>query len=77
MSAGKKSPDSIRMSCEMSHELNVRLTEIAENSNLSLSDVMRRAVALIDLAYEAKRKGYRIGIFDANRELVTEYTDVL
>jgi predicted transcriptional regulator len=77
MSTGEKIPDPVRMSCEMSRELNMRLTEIAENSGLSLSDVMRRAVALIDLAYQAKQKGYRLGIFDTNRELVTEYTDVL
>jgi predicted transcriptional regulator len=77
MSAGEKILDPVRMSCEMSRELNMRLTEIAENSGLSLSDVMRRAVALIDLAYQAKQKGYRLGIFNTNRELVTEYTDVL
>ena len=65
------------MICEMSQELNMRLIEISENSGLSISDVMRWAVALVDLAYDAKQKGYRLGIFHANRELMTEYTNVL
>lgn len=71
-----KGRTSIRMSCEMSPELNARLCEIAESSHLTISDVMRRAVALADLAYEAKQKGHRLGIFSADRELITEYTNI-
>ena len=71
-----KTRTSIRMSCEMSPELNARLCEIAASSHLTVSDVMRRAVALVDLAYQAKQNGHRLGTFTAERELITEYTNI-
>lgn len=71
-----KNRASIRMSCEMSPELNALLCEIAAGSHLTISDVMRRAVALADVAYQAKQKGHRLGTFSAERELITEYTNI-
>ena len=60
----------------MSPELNALLCEIAANSHMTVSDVLRRAVALADLAYQAKQNGHRLGIFDAERKLITEYTNI-
>lgn len=68
--------DSVRMSCEMSPELSTLLSTIANNSHLTISDVMRRAVALADIAYQAKLKGQRLGTFDSEGNLVTEYTNI-
>ena len=66
----------VRMTCELSPELDELLSTIAGNSNLTISDVMRRAVALADLAYQAKQKGQRMGIFDTDGKMVTEFTNI-
>lgn len=66
----------IRVACEISPQLAERLEEIAKDSHLTLTDVMRRAFALVDVAYDAKSKTQRLGILDADRKLVTEITNV-
>ena len=77
MGANPNRRGSIRMSCEMSPELSNRLNEIANGSHLTVSDLMRRAVALLDMAYRAKQDGHKLGVFDANRQLITEFTNIL
>ncbi|QYF93052.1 hypothetical protein KY495_20495 [Massilia sp. PAMC28688] len=77
MNTTTKNRGAVRVSCEMSPQLSARLIEIAEASHLSVSDVLRRAVALIDLAYQAKLDGHKLGLLDSNRVLITEYTNVL
>lgn len=66
----------IRVACEISPQLAERLDAIANDSHLTLTDVMRRAFALVDVAYEAKSRGERLGILDADRKLLTEITNV-
>lgn len=66
-----------RVSFEVTPEMHARLAEISKGTSLSVTDVMRRAVALIDYAYDAKQCKQRLGILDADRNLVTEITNVL
>lgn len=72
---GKKKPS--RMSFNVSPEAEALLNEIADDSCLTINDVLRRAIALLDVAYQAKKQGHRLGILDQDRKLITEYTNIL
>ena len=66
----------VRISVELPPQLAERLKEICADSDLTLTDVLRRAVALVDIAYDAKVRSQRLGILNKDRELVTEITNV-
>lgn len=53
--------EKIRLTVDVSAELNRVLEEIAEETGSSKSEVFRKAVALIDVAHKAKKQGKRIG----------------
>jgi predicted transcriptional regulator len=63
---------SIRFSLDMSPELNQKLEDLAEKSHASKSDVLRRAIMLLEVAVEAKEKGKKIGIASKEQTLETE-----
>lgn len=73
MSATK---DSVRLTLVVSPELNERLEQLASNSHTSKSEVLRKAIALFDLAAEAKAGKKRIGILDQNKQLETEIVGI-
>jgi len=64
--------DAVRLSLSVSPELNARLDLLASRSHSSKSEILRKAIALFDVAAEAKAENKRIGILDQNKQLVTE-----
>lgn len=62
----------IRLSLIVSPELNETLEALAESQHTTKSEVLRKAIALFDVASEAKEKDQRIGILDKDRNVVTE-----
>ena len=62
----------VRLSLIASPELNATLEELAERSHSTKSDVLRKAVALFDVASAAKQNGQKIGILDQDDKLVKE-----
>ena len=66
------SPKLVRLSLELSPELNRTLEELAEQIHGTKSDVLRKAIALMELAVRAKSEGRRIGIAQPNQELAVE-----
>lgn len=64
--------EAVRLSLVISPELNDRLEEIAATSHTTKTDVLRKAIALYDVASEAKAEKKRLGILDQNKQLVTE-----
>ena len=64
--------DSVRLSLVVSPELNERLEQLATANHTSKSEVLRKAIALFDIASEAKAEKKRIGILDQNKRLETE-----
>jgi predicted transcriptional regulator len=62
----------IRLSLSVSPELNARLDQLALKSHSSKSEILRKAIALFDVAAEAKAENKRIGILDQNKQLLTE-----
>jgi predicted transcriptional regulator len=62
----------IRLSLSVSPELNALLEQLAAAGRCTKSEVLRKAIALYDVAYEAKSQKHRIGILDQNKQLLTE-----
>jgi predicted transcriptional regulator len=62
----------IRLNLSVSPELNDTLEHLAEASDATKTDILRRAIALFDVISQAKREKKRIGIFDEQKHLETE-----
>lgn len=66
-------PTRIRLSLDVSAECADTLERLAESSGSgSLSEVLRKAIALMVVAVDAKRRGQRVGIASKDQQLVTE-----
>ena len=53
--------EKVRLSLQVSDELNEALDAIAQDTGTTKSDVLRRAVVLLKSAHEARKEGYRVG----------------
>ncbi len=62
----------IYMSLELSPEMDERLDEISTQLGSSRAAVLRKAIALIDIAARAKLEGLRLGLVAAGDALATE-----
>lgn len=62
----------VRLSLDVSSELNELIEKLAAATNSSKSDVLRRAISLMEVAVEAKRQGKRVGIAEKDQPLATE-----
>lgn len=62
----------IRLSLSVSPELNALLEQLAVAGRCTKSEVLRKAIALYDVAFEAKLQKHRLGILDQNKQLLTE-----
>lgn len=65
----------VRLSLDVSVELNELLEELAEETGSTKSDVLRKAIALMDVAVDARREGKRVFVLDhapegASREII-------
>jgi predicted transcriptional regulator len=66
----------VRLSLVVSPELNDTLEELAKRAHSSKSDVLRKAIALFDVAAQAKQKDQRIGILDRDDKVVKEIVGI-
>jgi predicted transcriptional regulator len=62
----------IHFSLDLSPELNETLEEIAQNIGGSKSDVLRQALALMQIMVIAKEQGKKFGIAEPDQPLATE-----
>lgn len=65
----------VRLSLDVSPALNDRLEEIATSTDSTKSEVLRRALALMDVAVEAREHGQKLWLSDrppggVSREIV-------
>lgn len=65
-------PKKVKLSLELSRELDQMLQEIAEESATTKSEVLRRALALAEIAHDARREKRFLGLVDDRRKLDTE-----
>ena len=60
----------VRITLDLNKDLDKSLESIAAKSHISKSDVLRKALALILIADEAKDQGQSLGIIDRKKNLV-------
>lgn len=69
----KKRSATVRISLDMSPEANDLLERLATENGTTKSQILRRAVALYHVAHEATLSGKSVGVFDKDRNVVTEF----
>ena len=62
----------IRFDLEISPQLYVSLESLAANTGSTISEVLRKAIILLELAVDAKRQGKKFGIAEKDQQLATE-----
>lgn len=62
----------IRLSLDVSPELNETLESLAEATHGTKSDVLRKAIALMEIAVDAKRDGLKLGVVEKDQRVATE-----
>lgn len=66
--------DRIKLSLEISTELNDVLEQMVDKHvGTNKSEVLRKAIALMQVAVEAKEQGKKVGIADKHQSLATEF----
>lgn len=53
----------IRLSLDVSPELNNVLDEMAEKTHTTKSEVLRKSIALMEVAVQEKERGNHLGVF--------------
>ncbi|MBL7960938.1 ribbon-helix-helix protein, CopG family [bacterium] len=66
----------VRFSLDMSEELSEKLDVLAEKNHSTKSDLLRRAIALLEVAVDAKSQGKKIGIARKDQTLETEIVGI-
>lgn len=64
--------EKVRLSLIVSPELNDTLNELAQKLGGTKSEVLRRAIALMEVMVDAKEQGKKIGIAEKDQPLATE-----
>jgi predicted transcriptional regulator len=68
--------ESVRLSLNLSPELNERLEQLASSNHTTKTEILRKAIALYDVVAEAKTEKKRFGILDQNKQLLTEIVGI-
>lgn len=66
----------VKLSLELPLEINMRLEEIATELHSSKSDVLRRSLALMDAAHQARKENKIVGVLSANQTLEKEFIGI-
>jgi predicted transcriptional regulator len=64
--------NTIRLSLEVSPQMNDKLEQLAAKTGGTKSDVLRKAIALVEVAVRAKEEGRKFGVAAPGQELATE-----
>lgn len=68
--------EKVRLSLDVSLELNQTLEDLAEKIGGTKSEVLRKAIALMEVMVEAKQQGKKVGIADKDQPLATEIVGI-
>jgi len=66
----------VRLSLELSPDLNRLLDDLSERMHTSKSEVLRKAIGLIEVAVDAREKGKVLGIADKTTPLETRIVGI-
>ena len=64
--------NNIRLSLDVSPEVNETLDQMAAASHSTKSDILRKSIALMEVALEEKRRGNHLGIIGKDQRVVKE-----
>jgi putative ubiquitin-RnfH superfamily antitoxin RatB of RatAB toxin-antitoxin module len=62
----------VRLNLVITKQLDATLGQLATENGTNKSEILRKALALYEVASEAKEQGNRLGIFGKDRQLLTE-----
>jgi predicted transcriptional regulator len=68
--------DKIRFNLDLSPEADLLLEDLAEQMGGTKSTVLRKAIALMKIAVEARREGRKLGIVEIDQPLATEIVGI-
>lgn len=63
----------VKLTLELSEDVNNALEEIADENTTTKSDVLRRAIGLMKLASTEKKKGRELAVIDSKSEKVVTH----
>ena len=66
----------IRLTVDVSPELNQTLDQLAENAHLTKSEILRRAIALMKVAAQAHEKGQKLALIAQDQQAMTEIVGI-
>ncbi|WP_341525639.1 DNA-binding protein [Nostoc sp. UHCC 0302] len=66
----------IQINLDLSPELYETLNHLAQQMNVDNAEVLLKAIALLEIAVEAKQKGKHIWIADENQNIETEIVGI-
>lgn len=69
----KRGAKKVRLTLDVSAVLNEKLDVLAAETGVSKSDVLRKAIALMEVAHQAASKGKKVGIARDEASLETEF----
>ncbi|MDJ0677438.1 MAG: ribbon-helix-helix protein, CopG family [Calothrix sp. MO_167.B42] len=72
----KQEATTIRLSLDVSPEVNEIINELAHKSGVSKSDILRKSIALMELAVKAKARGEKVAFVDENQVVNTEIVGI-
>jgi len=62
----------IRLSLDVSPELNNMLDDMAEKTHASKSEVLRKSITLMEVAVQEKSKGNHLGVVGKDQKIIKE-----
>ena len=65
-----------RLNVNISDDLNARLDTLAAQTGSTKSELLRKAIVLMDLAVTESQQGHKLGILDDERHVLREIVGV-
>lgn len=62
----------VRLSLDVSSDLNQLLENMAQRSRSSISDVLRKSIVLMEVALAEKEKGNHLSVVSKDKEIVKD-----
>ncbi len=62
----------VRLSLDVSAELNELLEAMGKETSSTKSDVLRKSIALLEMALREKQRGNHLGVFNNDQKIVKE-----
>lgn len=72
----KNRKEKIRLSLDISPEVNQILEDLADATGGTKSDILRKAIVLMEVAVNAKRRGLKMGLAEQDQVLTTEIVGI-